>query len=369
MTSKFLKIRAAGCVKCFGQERGGSAKCMMSSTRSKKSCNIMDRLVKIAYDIIEDFSADSPIESKEEKEKDVEVNTSKLKANVKRFDTALQPYIKTVKGMQGLFRWKSSAYTLIVFMVYMHAVWKGYLLQVFLFCLIFRHFISYLQSKYFFSRKENESEKEDTCLGNMNKTNVLVSMGQRMQVFLGQAADCLEKIESVLTWKSPKGAKRVFTALCIGFVLSMVVDYNFFFIVFEFYLGLQLFIMNYVDHNYPRVKRKYNILFKLWKSLPTREEWTNANLEGDNVSTVYPDLNLSLQKENTGFGPKNTENSAELEVADRDREFIELFCLPPSEIPLSGWRGGRRCTLVNREKKGIGVFKNGKLYLTKRYMV
>lgn len=37
----------------------------------------MDRLVKIAYDIIEDFSADSPIESKEEKEKDVEVNTSK----------------------------------------------------------------------------------------------------------------------------------------------------------------------------------------------------------------------------------------------------------------------------------------------------
>lgn len=55
----------------------------------------------------------------------------------------------------------------------------------------------------------------------------------------------------------------------------------------EFYLGLQLFIMNYVDHNYPRVKRKYNILFKLWKSLPTREEWTNANLEGDNVSTVY----------------------------------------------------------------------------------
>lgn len=25
-------------------------------------------------------------------------------------------------------------------------------------------------------------KKEDTCLGNMNKTNVLVSMGQRMQV-------------------------------------------------------------------------------------------------------------------------------------------------------------------------------------------
>lgn len=73
---------------------------------------------------------------------------------------------------------------------------------------------------------------------------------------------------------------------------NYVFKVNIFFIylivsISEFYLGLQLFIMNYVDHNYPRVKRKYNILFKLWKSLPTREEWTNANLEGDNVSTVY----------------------------------------------------------------------------------
>lgn len=75
-------------------------------------------------------------------------------------------------------------------------------------------------------------------------------------------------------------------------IKTMYSKLTFFFIylivsISEFYLGLQLFIMNYVDHNYPRVKRKYNILFKLWKSLPTREEWTNANLEGDNVSTVY----------------------------------------------------------------------------------
>jgi hypothetical protein len=34
---------------------------------------------------------------------------------------------------------------------------------------------------------------------------------------------------------------------------------------------------------------------------------------------------------------------------------------------IAGWGGGRRCTLVNRRKRGIGAFKNGKLYLTKRY--
>lgn len=31
--------------------------------------------------------------------------------------TALKPYINTVKGIQGLLRWQSSSYTLIVFMV------------------------------------------------------------------------------------------------------------------------------------------------------------------------------------------------------------------------------------------------------------
>lgn len=127
-------------------------------------------------------------------------------------------------------------------------------------------------------------------------------------------------------------------------------------------------MIDYVYYKFPKVKRKYDSVYKLWKSLPTRQEWEWTHVQSHIGDCVLPDTNINAQEENTGSGSKDTETSAEPEVADGDREFIKLFCLPPSEIPLSGWRGGRRCTLVNREKKGIGVFKNGKLYLTKSFL-
>ena len=34
----------------------------------------------------------------------------------------------------------------------------------------------------------------------------------------------------------------------------------------------------------------------------------------------------------------------------------------------SGWHGGRRCTLINREKSLTAAFKNGRLYLTHRWL-
>ena len=32
-----------------------------------------------------------------------------------------------------------------------------------------------------------------------------------------------------------------------------------------------------------------------------------------------------------------------------------------------GWKGGKRCTLIDKEKSLRHSFKNGKLYLTHRY--
>lgn len=349
------------------------------SNKTGKSWNfsnrIMERLVRSVYDIAEDFSADSTVDEKEEKEKDGQVNISILKANVKRFGTALKPYINTVKGIQGLLRWQSSSYTLIVFMVYMYAVWMGCAMQVFLLCLIFRHFISYLQNlgitikfNFFHHEDENESKKEEASLGISDKINLVVQIAKKVQDFLGQAADSLEKIESVLTWRYPPAARRLFTALCGAFIMSLVVDFNILLSIMGFNMGIKLFVIDYVYYKFPKVKRKYDSVYKLWKSLPTRQEWEWTHVQSHIDDCVLPDTNINAQEENTTSGSTNTETSAEPEVADGDREFIKLFCLPPSEIPLSGWRGGRRCSLVNREKKGIGVFKNGKLYLTKSFL-
>ena len=42
------------------------------------------------------------------------------------------------------------------------------------------------------------------------------------------------------------------------------------------------------------------------------------------------------EKEKSVFGSGKFENSRETEVRDEDKEFCQLFCLPLSEVPLSG---------------------------------
>lgn len=317
-----------------------------SSNKTEKSWNfpnrIMESLVRSLYDIAEDFSADSTVDAKEEKEKDGQVNISVLKANVKRFGTALKPYINTVKGIQGLLRWQSSSFTLIVFMVYMYAVWKGCAMQVFLLCLIFRHFISYLQTlgimikfDFFHYEDESESKKEEASLGISDKINLVVQITKKVQDFLGQATDSLEKIESVLTWRYPPAAKRIFTALCGAFIFSLVVDFNILLFIMGMNIGIKLFIIDYIYYKFPKVKRKYDSVSKLWKSLPTRQEWEWTHVQSHIDDCVLPDTDVNAEEENTASCSKNGESPTEPDVADGDKEFIKLFCLPPSEIPLS----------------------------------
>lgn len=51
-------------------------------------------------------------------------------------------------------------------------------------------------------------------------------------------------------------------------------------------MGIKLFVIDYVYYKFPKVKRKYDSVYKLWKSLPTRQEWewTHVQSHIDDVS-------------------------------------------------------------------------------------
>lgn len=53
-----------------------------------------------------------------------------------------------------------------------------------------------------------------------------------------------------------------------------------------FNMGIKLFVIDYVYYKFPKVKRKYDSVYKLWKSLPTRQEWewTHVQSHIDDVS-------------------------------------------------------------------------------------
>ena len=51
-------------------------------------------------------------------------------------------------------------------------------------------------------------------------------------------------------------------------------------------MGIKLFIVDYVYYKFPRVKRKYDSVYKLWQTLPNRAQWEKTQIEShiDNVS-------------------------------------------------------------------------------------
>ncbi|GFR78700.1 GRAM domain-containing protein 4-like [Elysia marginata] len=347
--------------------------------------SILHKCVRFVTDFLEDFT-EEPQEQQETVSEDP-LTVKKLKENIKRFGTEAKPYVNTARGIGGLLAWKSPPYTLIMFIVYMYSAWQGWLLPALLFCLSFRLFVNYLRyrtrsvynftvqqkqsssnqgmvllylhrgwnvSFNFFETVEETKEAEDKELGVSDRLNLVVSVARRVQNFLGEVADSLEKVKSVLTWRHPEASRQLFLTLSSAFIASCILPTEQILYYAGILLGFKLFLIDYVYNRFPRVKRKYDSTYRLWQELPTDIQYEKRCVKSEiDKSTWSGDTHVDAKSE---------------QVSTDDRSFCELFSLPESECPLPGWHGGRRCTLINREKSLTAAFKNGKLFLTHSFL-
>ncbi|KAJ8302074.1 hypothetical protein KUTeg_021061 [Tegillarca granosa] len=325
---------------------------------------LWEKLVQGIYDIIDDFTEEDPSQTAEQNEGD-QLTVKQLKANIKRFGDSFKPYLRTAKGIQNLLSWKNPAYTLIVFTVYMYAVWVGWLLPVLLSCLCFRLFISYLESlglniRFNFFDPGEEAKDDVPPLGISDQFNLVLDVARKVQNALGQAADGLEKIKSLLTWKTP-ATRSLFFMLLISVFMFAFFPADSTIYGFGLMLGVKIFIINYFYNKYPRIKRKHDGAYKLWQSLPTDREYQKKSMQSE------IDKYIIVSHEESGIHGEQ-EVTSQTTVSEDDKAFCQLFSLPDSESPMTGWKGGRRCTLINKEKTLGAAFKNGKLYLTKSFI-
>ncbi|KAK3733161.1 hypothetical protein RRG08_046084 [Elysia crispata] len=324
---------------------------------------LVHRIVQFVTDFLDDFT-EEPLEHQEIVPEDP-LTVKKLKENIKRFGTEAKPYVNTAKGMGELLAWKSPPYTLIVFIVYMYSAWQGWLLPAVLFCFTFRLFVNYLRYRgwnvgfNFFETLEEAKEAEDKELGVSDRLNLVVSVAKRVQNFLGEVADSLEKVKSVLTWRHPEASRKLFLTLFSAFIASCILPTDKVLYYAGIFLGFKLFLIDYVYNRFPRVKRKYDSTYRLWQELPTDIQYEKRCVKSEIDKYILPQSNWS--------GETHVDVKSE-QVSTDDRTFCELFSLPESECPLPGWHGGRRCTLINREKSLTAAFKNGKLFLTHSFL-
>ncbi|KAL5015261.1 hypothetical protein ScPMuIL_009531 [Solemya velum] len=325
-----------------------------------------ERLLDFIYGTIDDFT-EVPLPKKIEDREGDPLTAKKLKENLKRFGAGAKPYFNTAKGLYNLMTWKSPAYTMVIFMMYMYSVWKGFLLSLILFLITFKLFINFLryhrlniEFNFLDPGEEEEADPESKDMGVSDKFNLVLHVARKVQNTLGDIADNLEKIKSLLTWRYPPATKQIFLAACLGFIASCVFPTPYLFYIAGLYAGIKLFIVNFFYNKYPRLKLKYDSTYQMWLALPTDSQYVKRHAESEIDKYILVNCSEEANEEPPFPVPD--------QLSSDDKSFCELFSLPHSECPITGWQTGRRCTLINRDKSLTSAFKNGKIYLTQSFL-
>ncbi|XP_076340614.1 GRAM domain-containing protein 4-like [Tachypleus tridentatus] len=309
------------------------------------------------YDFFEDFT-ETAIEEEDLKESEKEgdpLTVRKLKENILRFGYATKPIVNAMESLTGLLHWNTPGTTLLAFGVYMYTVYHGWFLPLLLFLANSQLLLNYFQHRGWFSTyhvtRRNEQEEGDKDLGVTDKFQLVLQVAHKVQNQSGKVADFCEKIKNLLLWQEPDSTAQLYFFLLAAFLASCVFPASQLFTAAGLYLGVKMFLVDYVFYRFPRVQQKYDTTWKLWNFLPT-----DAELEKKH-NRAKIDRNL-INQNACQFSMATTENQS----------FCELFNLPASESPLPSWHGGRRCTLINRDKSLTSAFKNGRLYLTNSFL-
>ncbi|XP_070573172.1 GRAM domain-containing protein 4-like isoform X1 [Ptychodera flava] len=263
----------------------------------------------------------------------------------------------------------------------MYSVWHGWLATVLLGTLLYWLSKNYVMSKlqtlgwfkgwhvdicilpYDFIDEDNDSDK---ALGMSDKFQLVLQVARKVQNLMGKAADSLEKLKNLVMWEHPESTRKLYFFCSVAFVASIFLPGKLLFKITGLFLGVKLFVINSVYRKFPRVKRRYDSMVKIWKELPTDAELKTRMQMAEREQYMLPtsSSNTSL----TSGSQMNRSQTAQAVLSGENQAFCRLFSLPPAEAPLPDWHGGKRCTLISKEKTLTGAFKNGKLYLTRSFL-
>ncbi|XP_015905700.1 GRAM domain-containing protein 4 [Parasteatoda tepidariorum] len=304
-------------------------------------------------ELVEDFS-EPVVDDDDSAEDDSEgdpLTVRKLKDNLVRFTNATKPVSSLADSFVSLLRWNSPGTTLLAFFVYMYTVYHGWLLSLILFLFISQLTLNYIKGWFLSPNVSRKQDHEEGDLGVSDKFQLVLQVARKVQNKLGYMADCLEKIKNLMLWQQMEVTAHLYFVFILGFIASCIFSAHQLFTIMGFYMGVKFFIIDYIFFRFPRVQQKHDTTARLWKTLPT-----DAQLERKHNRA---ELDKLVVNQSICIGTS---------LSSENQNFCELFNLPTTETPLPAWHGGRRCTLINKDKSLTAAFKNGRLYLTNSFL-
>ncbi|XP_068759014.1 GRAM domain-containing protein 4-like [Montipora capricornis] len=325
------------------------------------------QIVDLIVDRLWDFVNDEPETSDEEDDEGEPLTVKKLKENITRFSDGIKPITSFVKSVHGVFSWSNPTASFLIFLVYMYSVWHGFLLSMILFIVIWKLFTNYLHAKGiakklgFVEVDKNETNSSDDHSWS-DKFQLVLQVARKVQNTLGKMADSLEKLKNLLMWQHPAASRKLFTSLFMALTASLLLKGKTLFLVTGLFLGIKLFIVNPIQHRFPKVKRRYDTTEKLWRELPTDADLAARKSETQTSQEVIPRASSTGSLSSPGNG-----NSSEQSRNPSTNPILDKFKLPATETFLPEWEYGKRCILLDKEKTFTNV-KHGKLFLTQSYL-
>ncbi|XP_063952846.1 GRAM domain-containing protein 4-like isoform X1 [Lytechinus pictus] len=326
--------------------------------------HFMDKFFTLMADFTEEgeeSDSDAPTEGDE-------LTVKKLKENLKRFQAGYEPGLLFCKAMSALVSWKSTSNTFLAFVIYMYVVWRGWSATLLIGLLLW-----YLTTTYFISRGwtiqfsflpyhlVEVTQDERPPLSMSDRFQLVLHVSRRVQNILGSLADQMEKVHNFLYWTNPDLTKSLYTNLVIAFVASLFISGSMLLTLIGLFLGVKIFLINPVLKKYPRLKAKYSFEEKIFREAPTAAQLEQRRAIEETQQFLVPDIEGITVR----FNGEEMQDSEP--ASKRFKAFAETFNVPESEQPLSGWKEGKRCTLITKNTV-TGAFKNGRLYLTKSFL-
>ncbi|XP_031570548.1 GRAM domain-containing protein 4-like [Actinia tenebrosa] len=319
--------------------------------------NYKNKAVEMIVERLWDFVNEETETTEDDKEEDA-LSVKNLKESINRFSKAIKPISNFIKGVHKLMSWNNFASTCLAFIVYMYAAFFGYLFSLVLLIAIWKLFMNYLSARGITAqigleaKEKKEETNDDKSLS--DKFQLVLEVAKKVQNTLGKIADSLEKIDNLLLWQHP-ATNTLFFNICLLFIASLWLSGPTMFMFMALGFGIKIFILGPLYDKFPKVKKRYDTLARVWSELPS-----DADL-------VTREVNTADQNTTDASGSNGVDHNASGRSSQSWINFCEKMKIPSSENPLPSWEQGHRCTLINKDHP-LTNMKHGRLYLTQNLL-
>ncbi|KAL1241671.1 GRAM domain-containing protein [Trichinella pseudospiralis] len=263
------------------------------------------------------------------------LNLFDLNRNVRRCYDECQPYLETFLGLRDLFLWRNPLSTLLLFWTFLYCIYRGCLISVFLFLILFQMLLNYFNHCCGISFGINILPRRH-CIKNISESipqgsQLISEVARQVQLYLHYGAETLEKFKNLLTWENPNLTFRFCLIVFFYFVLSILLTTS------------QFLTFWYLYFRFPRLRHQLDLIVWFYDRLPSHVAIRSAdvNMQGSS-STHKVDVN------NSTIGSNHIQDQ-------------NLYTLKNNNGKCA-WH----CVLLDKQKRFPYVVGTGRMYISKR---